>query len=461
MDDVVPVILAGGSGTRLWPVSRTALPKHLAPLVGGHTLFQRTVMRVRRMAHGPFVVVGAKAQRMLLERQLAEIGAREDARLLFEPEGRDTAAAVAVAARLVAEELGGERPVWICPSDHLVLRPEVLERAAALALSAVRGGAIATFGIAPDHPETGFGWIELGEVLGREGGLELRRVVRFVEKPDLARAKAMLESGGYVWNSGMFLLRADVALEELERHAPEIAASAARAFAERAADGSLPEALFARIPKAPIDRAVMEKSGRLVVVPCDPGWSDLGSWRALFETETRSPDDVVAHGDVIARACRRTLVHAGSRLVAVSGVRDVAVIETEDAVLVAALDDAAGVRAIAEGLAASGRPEAREHPERVHPWGVETRIRRGEGYGLRELALDPGAALELEADAPVLLRVVRGSGTAAVEGEPERRLGPGGQVELAAGGRVRLSSPGPQRLVVVELRHLSGKEAEA
>lgn len=457
MDRPIPVILAGGSGTRLWPVSRTALPKHLAPLVGGHTLFQRTVLRLRRTAPGPFVVVGALAQRLLLERQLAEIGAREDAFLLFEPAGRDTAAAVAVAAMTVAEELGAGRPMWVCPSDHLVTRPEVLERAAGLALPAVREGAIATFGIAPDRPETGFGWIELGEELERAGDLSLRRVVRFVEKPDRPRAEAMLESGRYVWNSGMFLHRADALLEELARHAPEIAEAARRAFRERSPEGVLPADLFAAVPKAPVDRAVMEKSPRLVVVPCDPGWSDLGSWRALFESEAAERKAVVTHGDVVAEECRRVYVHAGSRLVAVTGVRDLAVIETEDAVLVAGLDHAAGVKRIAEELVAAGRIEAREHPRTVRPWGLEARIHEGEGYRLRELRIDPGAALTLTAHGPTLLQVVRGE--AAVERSGKDRIGRGGRLELTAGEEVRIRNPGPGPLVLVELA--LGKETPA
>lgn len=449
MDRPIPVVLAGGSGTRLWPVSRTALPKHLAPLVGGHTLFQRTVLRLRRTAPGPFVVVGALAQRLLLERQLAEIGAREDAFLLFEPEGRDTAAAVAVAAMTVAEELGAGRAMWVCPSDHLVTRPEVLERAADLALPAVREGAIATFGIAPDRPETGFGWIELGEELERAGDLALRRVVRFVEKPDRPRAEAMLESGRHVWNSGMFLHRADVLLEELARHAPEIARAARRAFRERSPEGVLPADLFASVPKAPVDKAVMERSARLVVVPCDPGWSDLGSWQALFESEAAEREAVVTHGDVVAEDCRRVYVHAGSRLVAVAGVRDLAVIETEDAVLVAGLDHAAGVKRIAEELAAAGRIEARGHPRAVRPWGVEARIHESEGYRLRELRIDPGATLALAAAGPTLLQVVRGE--AEVEGSGEGRVARGGRLELAAGEQARIRNPGPGPLVLVEL----------
>ena len=332
---LVPVLLAGGSGTRLWPVSRVAFPKHLVELVGEESLLQATARRVLRAAPAEHVVtIAAAGQAVLVRRQLAEIDGALLRHLLLEPEPRNTAAAVGLAARHTAARIAANAILWVCPSDHLIRAPGVLLDALERALRLAAAGRIVTFGIAPSRPETGFGWIARGEPLEVPGAFTVRR---FVEKPPRAEAEAMLAAGGHDWNSGMFVMRADVLLDELGRFEPDLARDleALEASHRTNADGVLDAGLFARLPSLPIDKAVMERSARMAVVPCDPGWSDVGSWHALWELMGKDEHGNVAVGDVALAGAHDNLVKADHRLVALAGVRGLAVIETADAILVA------------------------------------------------------------------------------------------------------------------------------
>ncbi len=457
----VGVVLAGGSGTRLWPLSRAEAPKHLIPLLGRRSLFQETLRRLTRaLPDVPPVVVGAEAQGEILKEQLAALHLA-DAPLLLEPAGRNTAAAVALAAREVAARLGGASVLWVCPSDHLVRRPEVLEAAFRLALPAVRDGAIATFGIAPDRPETGFGWIEVGETVVRGGDLALHRVVRFREKPDAVTARRLLAEGRHVWNSGMFVMRADVFLTELSRHAPDIAAAveAAHAAAERHDRVLRPPAdLYGRIPARPVDVAVMERSDRMVVVPCDPGWSDLGSFRALWEAADRDEAGVAAAGPVVVVDGGDCLVRAESRLVAVAGVRDLAVVETADAVLVAGIEAGESIRRVVARLEAEGRPEARRPARETHPWGRRTRLRGETALDAFARVLDPGARMPLPASPETYYLVAAGRGRLQPATGAPRALVPG--VTFAAPAGATVCAEGSASLVLVEVRIGDGEGAE-
>ena len=381
MTAILPVILAGGAGTRLWPVSRETMPKHLADIIGEASLLQLTATRL--MAEAPadrLITVAARHQDLLIRRQLEAIDPALATHRLLEPVGRNTAAAIALAALHAQKTFGGEAVLWVCPSDHLIRDEAALSDAVKHALPAAAGGDLVTFGIQPTRPETGYGYIRAGAPAGvdlpERGGAAaspIRKVERFVEKPDLETAEAMLEEGDYLWNSGMFLFRADRIIEELGEHEPAILKATEAAFeaTHESEDGSLcpPRDLYDKIPSMPIDKAVMERASRIAVVPCDPDWTDLGSWHAIWEISAKDGSGNAARGDVLLHEAENCLVHADSRLVTCAGVQDLAVIETGDAVLVVDRNRSEPVKALVADLNAAGRSETREHRTLDHPWG--------------------------------------------------------------------------------------------
>lgn len=449
--DLVPVVLAGGSGTRLWPVSRAAFPKHLVELTGADSLLQATASRLMALApEGRFLTVAAAGQAILVRRQLAQLDPRLVTHLLLEPAPRNTAAAVALAALYARAVWGDEALLWVCPSDHLITDPAPLRAALLAGAAAARAGHLVTFGIAPTRPETGYGYIEEGDPLDHPG---VRHVRRFVEKPERSVAEAMLAAGGHLWNSGMFLMRASTILEELEAHAPEILALTRDAMSDAGGERLIDPERFGRVPSLPIDKAVMERSDRVAVVPCDPGWSDVGSWQAIWEIMAKDPAGNALRGDVVVAGGRDNLIRAEHRLVAVAGVDDLAVIETADAVMVAPKADADAVKALVARLVEAGRPEALIHAREVRPWGAFTILAARPGYMVREVEIDPGAALDRQRHAG------REEHWTVVEGELELEAESGvtrhevGSAVRAARGQVhRLGNPGNQPLRLVEVR---------
>jgi len=330
-----PVILAGGAGTRLWPLSTAARPKHLLPLLGEETLFQQTLDRFGHGFAAP-IIVANQAQ----ESELRAV-APEGSRILLEPMKRDSAAAIALAAELA----NGDEFLLVCPSDHFIADLPAFHRAIDLAASAAAEGKIVTFGIEPDHPATGFGYIEAGE------GEGVRPVRRFVEKPPVEKAEAMLAEGGHNWNAGIFLALTRTWREELERHAPAIRAAAQGALANATVDGTVirvdPEA-FASSPAKSIDYAVMEHSDRVAVVPVSMGWSDIGSWQALLDSSRKDGDGNALGKGVLALDCRDVLVRSSGPKVAAIGVEGLVIVATADAVLVMRPEEAQRVRDAAE-----------------------------------------------------------------------------------------------------------------
>jgi mannose-1-phosphate guanylyltransferase / mannose-6-phosphate isomerase len=464
MATLVPVILAGGSGTRLWPLSRETFPKQLVQLIGDGSLLQQTARRLLGMAAAEQVItVGASSQAFLVERDLAALDPGLARHRLLEPVGRNTAPAIALAALYARARIDPGAVLWVCPSDHLVRRPQDLLAAVRDALPAAEAGDLLTFGITPARPETGYGYIQAGAPLA--GGGRVLRVRRFVEKPPRAAAEAMLAEGGHYWNSGIFLFRADRILDELARHAPAIPAAVEKAFAALAARGDggfeVPEALWREAPAVPIDKAVMEHSARIAVVPCDPKWSDVGSWQALWEQLEKDEHGNATRGEVVLEQAEGCLVQAQSRLVACAGVRDLAVIETADAVLVADREGSDRVRALVETLKAAGRPEAMAHREEHRPWGHFQVLHEGPGFKVKEIVVVPGGRLSLQSHEHRAEHWVVVRGTARVTvGEEVKDLEPNQSVHIPLGAIHRMENPGavPMHLIEVQCGSYLGED---
>jgi mannose-1-phosphate guanylyltransferase/mannose-6-phosphate isomerase len=464
---IVPVILAGGAGTRLWPVSRAAMPKPLAPLIGGETLLQQTARRLLACAAPEHVItVGAQTHDFLVRAQLAEVAPGLGAHRLLEPCGRNTAAAIALAALYASGRFAPDAVLWVCPSDHLVTDPAALLRAAEAASPVAQAGDLVTFGITPTRPETGYGYIHAGPPLERTP--VVRRVARFVEKPELAVAEALLAAGDCFWNSGMFLFRADRILEELFTHAPPILGAVEQAFAAlRAVPGGafeVPEAPYAAVPAAPIDKAVMERADRIVVVPCNPGWSDLGSWQALWEQLPKDDAGNAVQGDALLDRTESCLIHAEGRLVACAGVRDLAVIETADAVLVSDRYDSEAGRRLVALLEKAGRAEATTHLEAQLPWGSCRVLQEGPGFAVKDIVVAPGAELNLggPGDRRMYWVVVAGAATITANGAATA-LAPPQSLDVPAGAATRIENQGrvPARLIQVQWADPAGEAAAA
>lgn len=451
MTTILPVILAGGSGTRLWPVSREALPKHLAQLIGPDTLLQRTARRLlRHAAASHLITVAAQAQDLLIRRQYAAIDPALNQHRLIEPIGRNTAAAIALAALYAADHMTPQAVLWVCPSDHLISDADALAAAVEQAVPVALAGDLVTFGISPTRPETGYGYIRTGAPL--PGRTTARRVERFVEKPERAAAEAMLAAGGHYWNSGMFMFRADRILAELAQHAGEIlsATEAALAAAERVEGATLPPLeLYRRIPSSPIDKAVMERATRLAVVPCDPGWTDLGSWHAIWEQLPKDGAGNAVVGDVLLEDVSGCLIQAGHRLVACAGVRDLAVIETEDALLVADRSIGEPIKALVAQLKAVARSEAVHPALRQQAWGSSRTLCEGEDFTVRELMLLPGAELAASSALPGHWSILAGTGQLEQAGADQPLVA--SQCLSLPAGHYRLRNSGSQPLRVVEV----------
>jgi mannose-1-phosphate guanylyltransferase/mannose-6-phosphate isomerase len=351
MQVVIPVILSGGSGTRLWPLSRKLRPKQFLRLVSEHSLFQETVLRTQVLADraAPPLVVCNEAHRFLVAEQLRELEVRSQA-IVLEPVARNTAPAVGVAALLAQSSVAtnDEAVLAVLPADHVIPGVAAFGNALDAALAGAASGRLVTFGVVPDRPETGYGYLLRGAARGRWSELE-----KFVEKPDLATAERYVASGRYLWNSGMFVFGATSYLSELERHSPTMLAACREALGQAECDGDFVRlgAAFAASPSDSIDYAVMEKTDKAAVVPLDAGWNDVGSWPALHDVLGKDDAGNVFRGEVLARGCRNTYISANGRLVAAIGLENVVVVETEDAVLVMTRDEAQNVKQIVDRLA--------------------------------------------------------------------------------------------------------------
>ncbi|WP_411834206.1 mannose-1-phosphate guanylyltransferase/mannose-6-phosphate isomerase [Pseudoxanthomonas mexicana] len=442
-----PVLLSGGSGTRLWPLSREAYPKQFLPLAGDDTMVQETWLRVAPLSARAPIVVANEEHRFLVAEQLRQIGAPALA-IVLEPVGRNTAPAIAAAA--LQAMAGGEDPLLlVLPSDHVVRDAAGFRRAVQEASAAAQAGALVTFGVVPSAPETGFGYIQSTTTQG------LGKVQRFVEKPDAATAQGYLAAGGYYWNSGMFLFRASRYLEELERHRADIVAAVRKAFEAARRDGDfvrLDREAFAACPSDSIDYAVMEKTGDAMVLPVDIGWSDVGSWSALWDVAERDADGNAHHGDVIAIDSRNSYAYA-QRLVALVGVDDMVVVETDDAVLVARKDRVQEVKQVVARLKDGQRSQAVLHRKVYRPWGAYDSIDMGERFQVKRITVKPGAALSLQMHHHRAEHWIVVSGTAKViRGEETLLLSENQSTYIPLGVTHRLENPGKVPLELIEVQ---------
>ena len=390
-----PVILSGGSGTRLWPRSRSNTPKQFLSLVGDETLFQATALRVKAMHDvAPVVTVCAEDHRFMVGEQLQAIGMTSGG-ILLEPAARNTAPAIALAALHVLEQ-DDKGVLLVLPADHLIRDEAAFREAVVAGMAQAESGALVTFGIKPDAPVTGYGYIRIGRALDAR----VHAIGAFVEKPDAKRARAYLESGEYLWNSGMFLFRADAYLQALEQYAPAILAATRAAYeaASRDLDFIRIDAdAFATSPSDSIDYAVMEHATHAAVVPVDCGWSDVGAWSSLWEVAERDAEGNVQLGDAIAIDTSDSYLQAADdRLVAALGVRDLIVVDTADAVLVAHRDRVQDVKLLVDRLKAEGRTEHLHHRKVYRPWGSYDSLAVGPGFQVKRIVVKPGAALSLQ-----------------------------------------------------------------
>ena len=453
---IYPVILSGGAGTRLWPLSRAVMPKQLLPLVTDKTMLQDTVLRVAGWPElmAPLVVCGNE-HRFLVAEQLREIGVKPLG-ILLEHVGRNTAPAVAAAAHYL-KRIDPEAVMLVLPADHVIEKTEAFAAAVAEAARMVAGGSLATFGIVPQAPETGYGYIHRGSPAG--GASSSFQVDRFVEKPDRETAQSFLDDGGYYWNSGMFLLRGQDYLNELEEFAPAINAAAEAAVRLGYNDLDfcrLDEASFTSCPSDSIDYAVMERTRHAVVVPADIGWSDVGSWSALWQVqhgEGKCKDGNVTRGDVYLDGVSNSLVRAESRIVAVVGCDNLIVVETPDAVLVAHKDQVQRVKQVVDHLKDKERTEHLHHTKVYRPWGYYEGIDSGDRFQVKRITVKPGEKLSLQMHHHRAEHWVVVSGTARVTcGEKVSLLSENESTYIPIGMNHRLENPGKVPLHIIEVQ---------
>lgn len=390
-----PVVLSGGSGTRLWPLSRKNQPKQFLALMGQRSLYQETVLRAAALPHAQApITVCSEDHRFMVGEQLQSISVGSGG-ILLEPAPRNTAPAIALAA-LHAVSKDSAATLLVMPADHLIEDEAAFRDAVSKAALLAEGGWLVAFGIEPDYPETGYGYIRYGDALGPAGC----RIDRFVEKPDKAAAQAYLAEGGYAWNSGMFLFSAASYLEELDRYAPAILAAARAAHAGGSADLDfirVDEVAFKESPSLSIDYAVMENTTRAAVVSVSCGWSDIGSWSSLWSVAERDADGNRHEGDVISVDSRGSLVRASERrLIATIGVEDLVIVDTADATLVARKDRVQDVKAVVDALKAAGRTEHLSHRKVYRPWGSYDSIGVGDRFQVKKIVVKPGASLSLQ-----------------------------------------------------------------
>jgi mannose-1-phosphate guanylyltransferase/mannose-6-phosphate isomerase len=451
MTKIVPVVMAGGSGTRLWPLSRKMFPKQFLSLVNSTTMFQDTLSRLQgnEFSVGLPIIVCNDEHRFIVAEQLREASITSQA-IILEPVGRNTAPAVALAA-LDAIEKGDDPLLLVLAADHVIRDDETFRKAVVKASTAAQAGKLVTFGIVPRGPETGYGYIK-----AKASTEQLASVETFVEKPDLETAKAYLASGDYFWNSGMFLFKASSYLAELKRHQPAILGAVEKAYAGKQADldfTRLDVEAFKACPDDSIDYAVMEKTDNAAMIGLDAGWSDVGSWSSLWEESEHDAQGNVCRGDVFVHDASNNLLFSDNKMIAALGVEDLVVVDTPDAVMVSRKDKVQEVKQIVNQLEKQDRSEAHFHREVARPWGCYDSIDMGERFQVKRITVKPGAKLSLQMHHHRAEHWIVVSGTALVTiGDKERMLSENESTYIPIGMTHRLENPGVLPLEMIEVQ---------
>ena len=450
--NIYPVILSGGSGTRLWPMSRTSMPKQFLGLASKLSLLQETALRAVATCDGPATFVCNEEHRFLLAEQIRTISVSARA-IVLEPIGRNTAPAVTVAALGLIED-DPDAVLIVMPSDHVVRNVPEFTSAVHKAAAAAMQGHLVTFGIHADRPETGYGYIQAGRALHDCPGCH--RITAFLEKPDLPTAQKYIASRGYYWNSGMFLFKARVYLDEIKRLCPQMYDLCEEALKDGSGDHDfvrLHSESFRRCPSDSIDYVLMEKTDLGAVIPVDMGWSDVGSWSALWDINEKSAGENVLRGDVYTEDTANTYISAESRFVAAVGVDDLVIIETVDAVLVASKDKAQNVKQVVEHLKAHGRHEHASHRRVSRPWGTYESVDHGDRFQVKRITVNPGAKLSLQMHHHRAEHWVVVRGTARVtRGEEHLLISENESTYIPLGTAHRLENPGKVPLELIEVQ---------
>ncbi len=451
---IIPLVLAGGSGTRLWPLSRELFPKQLLNLTDEHSMLENTLLRLQGLTSiaAPLIVCN-ETHRFMVAEQLRRIEVSPFS-IMLEPMGKNTAPAIAVAALKLAEQV--EDPVLlVLPADHVIHNisrfHDVVLQGAALA----EQGYLITFGIVPDAPETGYGYIKKGAAL-KNGDNAVCTIDRFVEKPDYDTACHYVESGKYFWNSGMFMFRTSCIISELERHEPEILSACRRALEKGVNDLDffrLDRGSFAEVKPESIDCAVMEKTDKGAIIPFDAGWNDLGSWDALWHTGRKDENNNVLTGDVLLSNVKNSYLYSQNRLIAAVGIEDHVIVETRDAVLVAPRDQVQDVKLIVGQLKKRSRQEAVSHSKVFRPWGSYETIDKEHRFQVKRITVKPGAKLSLQKHYHRAEHWTVVSGTAIVtKGDEEIMLSENESTYIPLGTLHRLENPGRIPLELIEVQ---------
>jgi len=451
---MIPVVLSGGSGSRLWPLSRAHYPKQFIPLASEQTMLQETLGRLQGLsadALSPLVICNEQHRFMVAE-QLREMDVVAQ-NILLEPVGRNTAPAVALAALAAnADDI-----LLVLPADHVIDDISAFHSAIELACSEAEKGALVTFGVVPTSAQTGYGYIQAAsDGKPGEAGLAAQRIAQFVEKPDLATAQAYVDSGDYYWNSGMFAFKASRYLEELARFQPEMLNACRAAFDGASVDCDftrLDKEAFSACPDDSIDYAVMEKTDNAVVIPLDAGWSDIGSWSALWDISEKDEQGNTCKGDVLTVDTHDSYLHTNGRLLATVGIKNLVVVETDDAVLVADKSRVQDVKAVVNQLKAQGRSERESHRKVYRPWGFYDSIAANSRYQAKRIVVNPGARLSLQKHYHRAEHWVVVQGTGLVtRGDEEVTLSVNESVYIPIGMKHRLENPGRIPLEIIEVQ---------
>jgi mannose-1-phosphate guanylyltransferase len=447
---ILPVIMAGGSGSRLWPLSRTHYPKQFLSLTSSHTMLQDTIFRLKGIEHqAPFIICNEE-HRFIVAEQL-RAGAIGHSGIVLEPVGRNTAPAVAIAA-LNAVKNGDDPLLLVLAADHVIKDQQAFLSSVEKAVAQAEGGKLVTFGIVPTAPETGYGYIKQGKSLDANSF----EVERFVEKPDLATAQSYLASGHYYWNSGMFLFRASVFLAELNTYRSDILKACQEAYSSSYPDLDfirLNSDVFALCPDESIDYAVMEPTDKAVVVPMDANWSDVGSWSALWDVNDKDENGNATRGDVLTDDTTNSYIYSQNKLVATVGVDNLIVIETKDAVLVADKNRVQDVKNIVNQLKACDRKEHVEHREIYRPWGSHDAIAEGQRFHVKQVKVKPGERTAIQKHYHRAEHWVVVSGTARViKGDEEFLLSENQSTYIPIGAPHAIENPGKLPLEIIEVR---------